>query len=77
MYEYLDRRYAEALYEVAEEKGKVDEYLEDLRIIVDMFKNDENFIKVINIQELVLLEKENFLLQYLKIKLMTNYYLSY
>ncbi|AWZ49305.1 F0F1 ATP synthase subunit delta [Hathewaya limosa] len=47
MYEYLDRRYAEALYEVAEEKGKVDEYLEDLRIIVDMFKNDENFIKVI------------------------------
>lgn len=47
MYEYLDRRYAEALYEVAEEKGKVDEYLEDLRIIVDMFKNDQNFIKVI------------------------------
>ena len=27
MYEYLDRRYALALYEVAESKGKVDEYL--------------------------------------------------
>ncbi len=27
MYEYLDRRYALALYEVAEEKNKVNEYL--------------------------------------------------
>ena len=31
MYEYLDRRYALALYEVAEKNGKVDEYLGDLR----------------------------------------------
>ena len=31
MFEYLDRRYALALYEVAEEKGKVQEYLNDLR----------------------------------------------
>ena len=31
MYEYLDRRYALALYEVAEEKNKVEEYLNDLR----------------------------------------------
>ena len=30
MFEYLDRRYALALYEVAEEKGKVQEYLNDL-----------------------------------------------
>jgi len=30
MYEYLDRRYALALYEVAEEKGKVDKFLQDL-----------------------------------------------
>ena len=33
MFEYLDRRYALALYEVAEEKGKVQEYLNDLREI--------------------------------------------
>ena len=30
MYEYLDKRYALALYEVAEEKGKVEQYLNDL-----------------------------------------------
>ena len=30
MYEYLDKRYALALYTVAEEKGKVEEYLNDL-----------------------------------------------
>ena len=33
MYEYLDRRYALALYEVAEEKGKVQQYLNDLHEI--------------------------------------------
>ncbi|WP_142413237.1 F0F1 ATP synthase subunit delta [Hathewaya massiliensis] len=47
MYEYLDKRYALALYKVAEEKGKVEEYLQDLKEIVKMIKSDENFIKVI------------------------------
>jgi F-type H+-transporting ATPase subunit delta len=47
MYEYLDKRYALALYIVAEEKGKVDEYLDDLRQIVLIMKNDDEFLKVI------------------------------
>ena len=34
MYEYLDRRYALALYKVAEEKGKVQEYLDDLKMCI-------------------------------------------
>ena len=38
MYEYLDRRYALALYEVAEKKGKVDEYLGDLREICNLLE---------------------------------------
>lgn len=47
MYEYLDRRYALALYQVAEEKGKVDQYLEDLRQIVDIIDNSEDFQQII------------------------------
>lgn len=47
MYEYLDRRYALALYQVAEEKGKVDEYLEDLRQIVDIIDKSEDFQQII------------------------------
>ncbi|CAM2754686.1 F0F1 ATP synthase subunit delta [Hathewaya histolytica] len=47
MYEYLDKRYALALYEVGEKNGRVEEYLEDLREIVKMVKSDENFVKVI------------------------------
>lgn len=47
MYEYLDKRYAIALYTVAEEKGKVDEYLNDLREIVALMKHDLEFLKII------------------------------
>ena len=47
MYEYLDRRYALALYEVAEEKGKVQEYLQDLREICDLIENNHDFYEVI------------------------------
>ncbi|WP_238885800.1 F0F1 ATP synthase subunit delta [Clostridium sp. YIM B02551] len=47
MYEYLDRRYALALYQIAEEKGKVDEYLADLREICSYVYNDSNFFEVI------------------------------
>ena len=47
MYEYLDRRYALALYEVAEEKGKVQEYLNDLREICDLIDNNKDFYEVV------------------------------
>ncbi len=47
MYEYLDRRYALALYEVAEEKGKVQEYLQDLREICELINNNHDFYEVI------------------------------
>ena len=47
MYEYLDRRYALAIYEIAEKKGKVDEYLKDLRSICDLIENDKDFQQVI------------------------------
>lgn len=47
MYEYLDRRYALALYEIAESKDKVDEYLEDLREICDIIDSNPELQEVI------------------------------
>jgi len=47
MYEYLDKRYALALYKVAEEKGKVKEYLDDFRAICDLIDNNDDFREVI------------------------------
>lgn len=47
MYEYLDRRYALALYQVAEEKGKVNEYIEDLEQICQLIAENEDFYNVI------------------------------
>lgn len=47
MYEYLDKRYAMALYEVAEEKGKVEEYLKDLRSVCDLIDANKDFYEVI------------------------------
>ena len=47
MYEYLDKRYALAIYEIAEEKGKVDEYLRDLREICDLIDSNQDFRQVI------------------------------
>lgn len=42
MYEYLDRRYALALYEVAEKEGKVDEYLQFVEEVANLLStNDE------------------------------------
>lgn len=47
MYEYLDKRYALALYEVAEEKGKVEQYLNDLRQICNLIETNKDFYEVI------------------------------
>lgn len=61
MYEYLDKRYALALYTVAEEKGKVEEYLNDLGEIVSLMKEDEEFLKVIKHPEISSRKKKIFI----------------
>ena len=48
MYEYLDRRYALALYKVAEEKGKVDQFLDELKNIVELIDKDADFQMLIH-----------------------------
>lgn len=47
MYEYLDRRYALAIYKVAEESGKVEQYLDQLRNIVALINGNEDFQELI------------------------------
>lgn len=47
MYEYLNRRYGLALYEVAQEQGKETKYLEDLREIVELIKSNEGLLELI------------------------------
>jgi len=47
MYEYLNRRYALAIYEIAEEKGKVSQYLSELREVVSVINSNDEFLQVI------------------------------
>ena len=48
MFEYLDRRYALAYYQVADEKGKVEQYLQELRELVDLIITNTDIIQLIN-----------------------------
>ncbi|KOA18356.1 ATP synthase subunit delta, sodium ion specific [Clostridium homopropionicum DSM 5847] len=48
MYEYLDRRYALALYQIGEKNGKIEEYITDLEEIVNLIKTNEELSKVIH-----------------------------
>lgn len=47
MYEYLDKRYAIALYEIAEKRGRVKEYLDDLRETVSIIYNNEGILSIL------------------------------
>lgn len=47
MYKYLDRRYALAIYQVAEEKGKIEEYIETLKFICKLMEDDKGFYEFI------------------------------
>jgi len=52
MYEYLDRRYALALYEIAERNNKVDEYIKDLNEICDLIENNIDFYEIVKHPEI-------------------------
>ncbi|WP_035293999.1 F0F1 ATP synthase subunit delta [Clostridium sp. KNHs214] len=69
MYEYLDRRYALALYEVAENKGKIDEYMNDLQEIVDLIKNNQEFLQVIKHPEITTSKKKKIFINVFKGKI--------
>lgn len=69
MYEYLDRRYASALYKVAEEKGKVEEYLKDLRQICDIIDNNQEFYEVIKYPQISTKKKKKIFIDVFKGKI--------
>ena len=52
MYEHLDRRYALAIYQVAEEKGKVEEYLSNIREIVELINTNSELNHLIRHPEI-------------------------
>lgn len=69
MYEYLDRRYALALYKVAEEKNKVDEYLQDLRDICDIIDNNKELKAVIEYPQISTKQKKRIFIDIFKGKI--------
>ena len=69
MYEYLDRRYALALYEVAESKGKVEEYLNDLSEIVELIKGNDEFLEVIKHPQISTSQKKKMFIKIFKGKI--------
>ncbi|MCM8711650.1 F0F1 ATP synthase subunit delta [Clostridium sp. SYSU_GA19001] len=50
-HEYLDRRYALALYEISEEKGKQEEYLSELNEIIKIIEDNNDFLKLIKLPD--------------------------
>lgn len=58
MYEYLDRRYALALYEIAEKNGKVDEYIRELKEILNLIKTSDELLSVVKHPEITTSQKK-------------------
>lgn len=69
MYEYLDRRYALALYEVAEQKGKVDEYINDLKEVCSIIYDNEDFYNIIKHPQISTTKKKRMFIKIFKGKI--------
>ncbi|NEZ47432.1 F0F1 ATP synthase subunit delta [Clostridium niameyense] len=69
MYEYLDKRYALALYEVAEEKNKVEQYIKELKDIVYMINTNKNIREIIKHPEISTSKKKNIFVDIFKDKI--------
>ncbi|MBU5486119.1 F0F1 ATP synthase subunit delta [Clostridium sp. MSJ-11] len=69
MYEYLDRRYALALYEVAEKKGKIEEFIKDYREIVDIIYGNEELLQLIRHPQISTSKKKKIFIKIFKGKI--------
>lgn len=58
MYEFLDRRYAQALYDACKATGNLEETLKDLESIVESMKENEEFKQIIEHPQIHKLEKK-------------------
>ncbi|WFF74082.1 F0F1 ATP synthase subunit delta [Proteiniclasticum sp. QWL-01] len=69
MYEFLDKRYAQALYDVAKSKDKVNKYIQDLTAVVQVIDESAEFQQLIKHPEISLKEKKKFFIQLFKGKM--------
>lgn len=69
MAEYLERRYALALYEVCEENGTVKKNLQDLKDVVNIIRENEDFTQVIRHPEINTSKKKALFAQIFKGKI--------
>ena len=69
MYEYLDRRYALALYEVAEKKGAVEKFREDYRRVVDIIYSSEDLLQLIKHPQISTSKKKQVFIKIFKGKI--------
>lgn len=69
MYEFLDRRYAQALYDVATSKGKVDQYIKDLTSIIMVIDESPDFQSVIRHPDFSTKEKKHVFINLFKGKI--------
>ncbi|WMJ79672.1 F0F1 ATP synthase subunit delta [Clostridium sp. MB40-C1] len=69
MYEYLDRRYALALYEVAKEKDKVEEYIQEGKEIIELLEGNEEIQKIIRHPEISTSRKKELFTEIFKDKI--------
>ena len=58
MYEYLDRRYALALYEIIERKGNIDKYIQELKDVNKLLEDNEELKEVIKHPQISTKEKK-------------------
>lgn len=69
MYEFLDKRYAQALYDVAKSKGRVDKYIADLEDIVKTIETNPEFKDLIKHPEISTQEKKKTFINIFKGKI--------
>lgn len=69
MYEYLDRRYSLALYEVAEEKGKIEEYRKTFKEIIQVIYGNEELLQLIKHPQISTSKKKKIFIKIFKGKI--------
>ncbi len=66
MYEFLDKRYAQALYDVAVSKNRVEKYIGDLEAVVKIIEENPEFQNIIKHPEITTGEKKKFFINLFK-----------
>lgn len=61
MHEYLEKRYALALYNIAEKKNQVDEYLSEISKLVDILDADTDLQKIVLLPQISTTKKKEII----------------